>query len=120
MATSMVDGLGANESPRASLTTKISWPTRSGSEAGGATSGGPSAPARRADQQEDGGGITPVQMSTASRRDEMMADMMAQIAEQRATLEALMRAQTGKVTSVRVVTPTNVSNESGHLGAVEV
>ena len=58
-------------------------------------------------------------MSAASRRDEMMADMMAQIAEQRATLEALMHANTGKGTSVRD-TPTNISSESGHLGAVEV
>ena len=102
----MVDGVVENESPQASTTTKPAWSAPGGSEAGGATSGGPSAPARRADPREDGGGITPVQMSTALRRDEMMADMMAQIAEQRATLEALMHANTGKGTSVRD-TPTS-------------
>jgi len=73
-AWTMVAGAVENESPRASTTTKPAWSTTGGSEAGGATSGGPSAPARQADPRDDGAGVTPVLMSTASRRDEMMAN----------------------------------------------
>ena len=90
----MVCGLGENESTQASSLTKTSWPTGSGSDAGGATSGGPSAPVRKMGSREDGGGVTPVQMTTASRGDEMMKDIMAQLEAQQAQLAALMELGT--------------------------